>query len=311
MKNAQELVPAIVYDEVLPRSRWPALLLINLVCLTYIAASFIWDFSLGEFDVFPWAIPVTTLVMMVFGWRRIEVGPSGIRVFHRGRLRLERPLTDFSHIQPGLFGLSFIVLRGGPRIWFLVAGDEGTKLLDYMATLPQESSSGHARGGRGRPDELELLVTAVHLNMDFCVGCGMTSDGPVELDASYGFDLLLVSWSLSRSVKLPGCASCRWKRRLLMVTFICLSIATCFLGMMGPLLFKGFGGAPLWGTVILSSFGALFFLNNWGSQLIDDWVLGISARSLSKDATRVVLRVRKPGLRRELERGLPNASTTA
>ncbi|MFY0530201.1 hypothetical protein ACN28I_45890 [Archangium gephyra] len=301
MKNPQEPAPAVVYNEM--PTRWLALIILNLVCLAWIAAGFVWDFSLGEFDVFPWALPVTTLVLTIAGWRRIEVGPSGIRVFRRGRLHLERPLADFSHIQPGMFGISAIVLRGGPRIWAPVMG-EGSRLFDYLATLPRESSSGHAHGGQERPDELELLITAVHLDMKFCVGCGMASDGPVELDASHGIDLFFVSWSLHRSVMLPGCAACRRSRRLLTFTLYVLSIVTCFLGMMGPIVFKGFGGAPLWGTVLLSSFGALYFLNNWGAQLVDDCVLGISARSLSKDGTRVVLRVRKPGVLRELERGL-------
>lgn len=298
MKNDKELDPAVVYNEEIP---WLKLILFNLVFLAVIAAELIWDFSLGEFDVIIWVTPATMLVLAILG-RRLEVGPSGIRLYRHGRLRLERPLSDFSRIQPGLLGISFIVLRGGPRIWVPVGGYAGSNLLDYLATLPQEPAAGHARGGRERPDEIELLATEVHLDPEFCVGCGLASDGPVEIDASRGFDLLFVGWSLNRSVPLPGCAACRWRRRLLTFTCIALCIATCFFGMMGPLLFEGFGGAPLWGTVILLSLGGLYFLNNWGGQMIDDAVLGISARSLSGDATRVVLRVRKPGVLRELER---------
>lgn len=299
MKNDQQPARDVGHDE---KIAWLIIIPVNLLCLAIIAAELTWDFRLGEFDVFIWLIPAMTPVFALYGSRRLEVDASGIRLYRRGRLRLERPLSDFSHIQPGLLGISFIVLRDGPWLWVPVVGYEGSKVLDFLATLPQERAFKQARGGRRRPDEIELPVTDIHLDSEFCVGCGTAPDGTLELDASHGFNLLVLSWSIERSVALPGCAACKRRRRWLSITLHGLAFGTLGLSMFGPLLSHGFGGAALWGTVMLLAVVALLFLGNWGDAFIDDAVLGISARSLSRDATRVVLRVRKPGVLRELER---------
>ncbi|WNG40525.1 hypothetical protein F0U61_47685 [Archangium violaceum] len=308
MKNAQDLAPAVVYEDV---PYWPLLIFFDLVLLAYLAAGFIWDFGLELLDVIAWSILATTLALAIVGWRRIEAGPSDIRVIRRGRLVLDRPLTEFSHIQPCLPGVvAFIVLRGGTRIWVPVMQygvGECTQLLEYLASLTRKPGLRSTHGRRERPDELEVLVTKVDLGTEFCVGCGMDSDGPIEIDARCGVDLLLVGWSMERSVMLSGCASCRRKLRLLSFTLYVLTWVTFGLGLLGPAEVGGVDVWPLRSAMMILSIGALFYQHNWGSQFVDDRVLGIFARSLSADGTRVVLRVRKPGLLRELERRLSSS----
>ena len=118
--------PVAVYQDI--RS-WAGLLVLDVLALAYLAASWWLDVGAGELDVMASCLLGTSLLFVLMGSRRIEVGPSGIRMYRRGVLRVQRPLDAFSQLQPGLPGLQAIVelmrLVQSPGEGTSAAGAEG------------------------------------------------------------------------------------------------------------------------------------------------------------------------------------------
>jgi len=294
--HASSPLPVAVYEDV---SSPRGLLLLNLLALVYLAGSLLLDLDLEELDAVAGLLVGGSALILALGPRRIEAGPAGLQVWRWGRPVLRRPIEDVARLEAGLLGLQFIRLRDGKRLWFAGIGPEATRLVDYLHSLrPAPADAGRA----GRPDELELPVTAVRFPRGRCVACGRSSNASLTLEARRGFSLVLVSHFLTRALTAPGCGRCRWRRRI------------AGLGAGGVLVLLGLWSLfglrvvpvgqvdPLQVACAALGLAGLFALHNRGDAWLDHRVYGVSARALSADSARVRLRVRSAALRDALRR---------
>jgi hypothetical protein len=287
--------PAAVYEDV---PSWKALLLLNAGALAYLTFVTDLEVRLSAFDFICAVLVAGTAVTALVGWRRIEVGPGGIRVFKRGRLKLERPLSAFAGLHAGHLDFHAIVLEDGARVWFAGLGDEAGRLLDYLATV--RPAPLQTQGPLGEPDVLELLVASVRFPEGHCVGCQRPATTRLAFEARRGFSLGFVYHFVYRTVRAPGCGACVRRRLAVTVAAYVVPLLAIPYCLFVPQFVPGETNDPLKLAVAGFGIGAFIFLQNWGRAFIDHRVLGVSMHGLSADSTRLWIRVRDAALRFEL-----------
>lgn len=273
----------------------------DVIAVVYLAASYVLDVGMGELDAIAIALLATSLVFAVTGSRRVEVGPGGIHVFRRRRLRLSRPLERFAFLKPGLFGLQGITFDDGKRVWIAAVGPEATRVVDYLGSIRAARGPVPATASK-LSDVVELPVAAIRFPPGACVGCSRPATKTAELEASTGLDLIVVGFAVTRTLIAPACRACKTRRILLPFAAYAAPILAVLYCIFGPQLAPEGENDPLklacLAFAVLSALG----LMRWGARVFDRYVFGISVVSLSKDTTRVRLRVRDTGLRSELDR---------
>lgn len=114
MKPGTTDAPVVVYHDL---ESWAVMLVLDLVALIALIVAHVLDVDLDVFGVFAYCILGSSAVIAVVGRRRIEMDPTGIRVYRRGRLRLQRPLSSFSRLKPLFAGTVAIVFDDGAWTW--------------------------------------------------------------------------------------------------------------------------------------------------------------------------------------------------
>ena len=110
MKHGTTYTPVVVYHDL---QSWAAMLLLDLVALVALIVAHVLDVDIAEFGVIAYCLLGSSAVIALVGRRRIELGPTGIQVYRRGRLRLQRPLSAFSRLKPLFPGVLAIVFEIG------------------------------------------------------------------------------------------------------------------------------------------------------------------------------------------------------
>ncbi|QDE92055.1 hypothetical protein BHS06_25460 [Myxococcus xanthus] len=288
-------VPVVVYHDL---KSWTAMLLLDLVALVALIVAHVLDVDLAEFGVMAYCLLGSSAVIALVGRRRIEMGPAGIRVYRRGRLRLQRPLSAFSRLKPMFPRVVAIVFDDGAWTWIPSMGQEGTTIVDFLsATREPEVVLGPTRGS----NVLEMLVTALRFPAGPCVGCSREATTSVEFEASSGWDFVVVSWGVVRTLRAPACGSCRSRRKWLLRGAYMLPVLALLYVLPGP---WSPVGQPDPIRTAAFFIGVLSFLGllRWGASWCDWWVFGLWGFSLSRDTSRVRLRVRDAGLRHDIAR---------
>ncbi|WP_163993456.1 hypothetical protein [Pyxidicoccus caerfyrddinensis] len=294
-------------------AEWVLIALLDIAAVIYLVVSRALGIGIGELDVVAFCLLGTTLFFALFGIPRVEADPAGIRFFRRGRLRWSRPLSDFARLSPGLFGMQRIVFRDGAWVWFAALGPEGTRIADFLATLPV--SQPRRRGVSTRADVLDLPLAALRFPGGQCIGCRRPAETVLELEARRGFTLLLVGFFLVRDLEAPGCRACKTRRTVLGLAAYAVPILTFVYFLFGRGLAPMEELEPRLRLVCLCiSVAGTLFLMNWGARFLDYAAFGVAPLSLSADSTHVRLRVRDVALRQALEegaRGEPRATESA
>ncbi|MFP2907798.1 hypothetical protein ACLESD_22670 [Pyxidicoccus sp. 3LFB2] len=276
-------------------------MLLDLVAVAYLVGSRAIGMSLGEFDVIAVGLLGFTGLFALIGARRIEVGPAGIRVFRRGRLRMSRPLSDFARLRPVLFGVQCIVFQDGAWVWLAVLGKEGTRIVDFLGALPVSQTQRRRVGTRA--DVVELPIAALRFPEGQCIGCQRPAETVLKLEARQGFILPLLGFSVARDIAAPGCHACTGRRTWLGRAVSWLPILGLCFALMGPRVAPEGETDWLKAACFAISMVGVVFSKLWGERVVDHSVLGVSALSLSADHTHVRLRVRDPALLQALEEG--------
>ncbi|WIG96740.1 hypothetical protein [Myxococcus sp. SDU36] len=293
MKPGTTDAPVVVYHDL---ESWAAMLVLDLVALVALIVAHVLDMDLAVFGVFAYCILGSSAVIAVVGRRRIEMDPTGIRVYRRGRLRLQRSLSSFSRLKPLFAGTVAIVFDDGAWTWIPSVSQEGTTILDFLsASRETEVIRGPTRGS----NVLEMLVTALRFPAGTCVGCNREATTTVEFSASSGWDFVLVSWGVSRTLRAPACGSCRSRRKWLFRGALTLPALAMIYVLPGPWSPAG-QPDPLRTVSFIVAVSSFVVLRRWGDSLCDWWIFGLWGFSLSRDTSRVRLRVRDPGLRHDI-----------
>ncbi len=286
-------VPVVVYHDL---ESWAAMLVLSLVALIVLVVAHVLDVDLGVFWVFAYGIPGSTAAIAVMGRRRIELDSTGIRVYRRGKLRLQRPLSSFSRLKPLFAGTVAIVFDDGAWTWIPSVGQEGTTLLDFLSgTRETEVVRGPTRGS----NVLEVRVTALRFPAGTCVGCGREATTTVDFEASSGWNFIFVSWGVSRTLRAPACERCQSRRKWLFRGAFALPAVSMLYVLPGPWSPPG-QPDPIRTVAFIVAVSSFLGLIRWGDALFDRWLFGLWGFSLSRDTSRVRLRVRDPGLRHDI-----------